>query len=71
MSVSCGRRLWLKLAANAVLNPLTALWDVQNGEVLRRAEGREICQSVCEELWAVMQHQAIISVVDVQLVEIK
>ena len=56
---SLGRRLWLKLAANAVLNPLTALWDVQNGEVLRRAEGREICQSVCEELWAVMQHQAI------------
>jgi 2-dehydropantoate 2-reductase len=57
--LSCRRRLWLKLAANAVLNPLTALWDVQNGEVLRRPKGREISQSVCEELWSVMQDQAI------------
>jgi len=30
------RRLWLKLAANAVLNPLTALWNVRNGGVLAR-----------------------------------
>lgn len=46
------RRLWLKLAANAVLNPLTALWDVQNGEVLRRDEGRRIAVDVCDELAA-------------------
>lgn len=44
------RRLWLKLAANAVLNPLTALWDCQNGEVLRRSEGREMTQAVCGEI---------------------
>lgn len=44
------RRLWLKLAANAVLNPLTALWDCPNGEVLSRAEGRETAWAVCEEI---------------------
>jgi 2-dehydropantoate 2-reductase len=46
------RRLWLKLAANAVLNPLTALWDVRNGEALERAEGRAIADAVCAELAA-------------------
>ena len=44
------RRLWLKLAANAVLNPLTGLWDVQNGEVLRRSEGRTIAAQICAEV---------------------
>jgi len=52
------RRLWLKLAANAVLNPLTAHWDCQNGEVLRRAEGREITRAVCEEIAQVAQLMA-------------
>ena len=53
------RRLWLKLAANAVLNPLTALWSCENGEVLSRAEGREAVQQVCEEVQAVCQHLAV------------
>jgi 2-dehydropantoate 2-reductase len=44
------RRLWYKLAANAVLNPLTALWDVPNGEVLRRAEGHHTTAAVCGEI---------------------
>lgn len=46
------RRLWLKLAANTVLNPLTALWNVQNGDVLRRDEGRRLAAAVCDELAA-------------------
>ena len=44
------RRLWLKLAANAVLNPLTAIWDVQNGVVLARPEGVATARAVCDEL---------------------
>lgn len=52
------RRLWLKLAANAVLNPLTALWDCQNGEVLRRAEGLAVTDAVCDEIAALAAQRA-------------
>ena len=36
-----------------MLNPLTALWDCNNGEVLKRAEGRQVARIVCEEIAAV------------------
>ena len=53
------RRLWLKLAANAVLNPMTALWSCENGQVLTRHEGRAAAQQVCEEVQAVCQQLAV------------
>lgn len=43
-------RLWLKLAANAALNPLTALHACRNGDVLTIARD-DICQ-VCREVAA-------------------
>lgn len=52
------RRLWYKLAANATLNPLTAMWDAPNGDVIRRAEGREVATQVCEEIAQVAAHFA-------------
>lgn len=42
--------LWLKLAANAVINPLTCLWEVPNGEVLKRQEGIDTLNQVCQEV---------------------
>ena len=42
--------LWLKLAANASINPLTALWEVPNGSVLESAEGRRLVRKVCQEI---------------------
>ena len=52
------QRLWLKLAANAVLNPLTALWDCCNGDVLARAEGVEAAEAVCAEIARLSHHMA-------------
>lgn len=40
-------RLWLKLAANAALNPLTALHACRNGDVLTIARD-DICRVCCE-----------------------
>lgn len=51
-------RLWLKLAANAVLNPLTALWNLRNGEVLSRADGRSKASGICRELAALAIERA-------------
>ena len=47
---STERRLWLKLAANAVLNPLTALWNVRNRGVLERLEGLHLAREVVSEV---------------------
>lgn len=47
------RHLWLKLAANCVINPLTSLWGVTNGVVLQKQEGLAILKSVCAEINAV------------------
>ncbi|EOD32693.1 hypothetical protein EMIHUDRAFT_364279, partial [Emiliania huxleyi CCMP1516] len=44
------RRLWEKPSPTPVLNPLTALWNVRNGEVLRRPDGRRIAADVCAEI---------------------
>lgn len=49
------RRLWLKLAANAIINPLSALGGVQNGEVLASAEGARTAHAVCAELAALAE----------------
>ncbi len=46
--------LWNKLSINAVINPLTALHDIPNGELLNPRFDSQI-QRICEETAAVMQ----------------
>jgi len=53
------RHAWLKLAANAVINPLTALWEVPNGDILMREEGLAALRSVCQEISDVATTMAI------------
>jgi 2-dehydropantoate 2-reductase len=42
--------LWLKLAINCAINPLTALHRCPNGELARRPELVELVEQLCDEL---------------------
>ncbi|EYU17241.1 2-dehydropantoate 2-reductase [Photorhabdus aegyptia] len=52
---------WLKLAANCVVNPLTALYECKNGDLLRYPEQLNI---LCEEIIQVMQRENIHTTID-------
>jgi 2-dehydropantoate 2-reductase len=43
--------LWKKLAANAVINPLTALLRVRNGELLEQGALEPLFTMIVEEVW--------------------
>jgi len=43
--------LWKKLAVNAVINPLTALLRLRNGELLEHAELEPLFTMIVEEVW--------------------
>lgn len=47
------RRLWLKLAVNSVINPLTALHDCSNGAVLELPDIDMLLPALCSEVCAV------------------
>ncbi|GGD57113.1 ketopantoate reductase family protein [Lacimicrobium alkaliphilum] len=49
---------WQKLAINAVINPLTALYNINNGALLRPEYQQEITQ-LCEETKTLMKHKGI------------
>lgn len=48
-----GARLWLKLAVNSVINPLTALHGCRNGELQQLPDIRERVTALCAEVAAV------------------
>ena len=47
--------LWLKLAINAVINPLSALHNIQNGKLAERQYETQII-ALCDEITQIMQH---------------
>lgn len=44
---------WSKLVINAAMNPVTALLDIPNGELLTRPAARELCAALAGEVAAV------------------
>ncbi|MED5239100.1 MAG: 2-dehydropantoate 2-reductase [Pseudomonadota bacterium] len=46
---------WQKLVANAVINPLTAIYDVPNGEIVDDPELRKRAERICAEADRVLQ----------------
>jgi len=54
-----GALLWGKLVINAAINPLTAILEVPNGELLRRAEARELMGALALEAAAVAHAQGV------------
>ena len=47
--------LWKMLTANCICNPLTALWGVTHGELLRHDEASRIRKQIVQEIFAVAQ----------------
>jgi 2-dehydropantoate 2-reductase len=45
--------LWRKLAANSIINPLTALRKIPNGQLLEQSDWKHLLQSITEEVAAV------------------
>ncbi len=48
-------RLWNKLAINCAINPLTALLQCQNGDLLQLADNKALLKRLCAETAQVMQ----------------
>lgn len=54
-------RLWKKLAINCAINPLTMIYQCQNGELLHNAQYHLALEKVCRELDLVLRAKKIIS----------
>ncbi|MCW5877399.1 MAG: 2-dehydropantoate 2-reductase [Anaerolineales bacterium] len=50
---------WSKLVINAAINPLSALLNVPNGELLERPGARQLCRQLAQEVAAVAAAQGI------------
>jgi 2-dehydropantoate 2-reductase len=42
-------RIWEKLAINSVINPLTAIWGVKNGQLIKRQEFPPLAKAMLQE----------------------
>ncbi|MGG4551019.1 ketopantoate reductase family protein [Paenibacillus humicus] len=53
LSKHIDREIYRKLLINAVINPLTAIWRIPNGELLDSAERRALLKQLCDEAAAI------------------
>ncbi|AZK46871.1 ketopantoate reductase family protein [Paenibacillus lentus] len=55
LSKDIDREIYRKLLINSVINPLTAMWRITNGELLESEERRKLLQQLCEEAIAIYE----------------
>ncbi|MNJ48056.1 2-dehydropantoate 2-reductase [compost metagenome] len=53
LSKDIDREIYRKLLINSVINPLTAIWRISNGELLETEERRTLLQQLCQEAAAI------------------
>lgn len=53
LSKEIDRDIYRKLLINSVINPLTAIWKIPNGELLATPERRQLLYQLCEETKAI------------------
>lgn len=59
LSKDIGREVYRKLLINAVINPLTALWRLNNGQLLENEERIRLLRQLCDEGLRVYQANGI------------
>ncbi|MFD3258486.1 ketopantoate reductase family protein [Paenibacillus lentus] len=64
LSKDIDREIYRKLLINSVINPLTAMWRIPNGELLATEERRAMVKQLCEEAMAIYAAKSIYFVGD-------
>lgn len=59
--------LWRKLCINAAINPLTAIYNVKNGELIHQESARKRIQSISEELAAISHAKGLFSLSSIDI----
>ncbi len=55
------KRLWMKLAINCAINPLTVIHQCQNGKLIEAEESRRQLKIICEELDSMLRAKSFLS----------
>ncbi len=54
------KRLWLKLAINCAINPLTVIYQCKNGALLDNGEREQHLEKLCREIDAILLHKGLL-----------
>jgi 2-dehydropantoate 2-reductase len=55
------KRLWLKLAINCAINPLTVIYQCKNGELLQKEEAKARLTKICKEIDPILHKKELLN----------